>query len=267
MSLLLSVIFWVLYKGLVGLSFLFVSENLKEYISRKTAYHISRSTLTEDDSPTITICFNHEKDLKYGTHFSIEWITLTNFGYTSSHSPLILGENNITITWSNHTHRLVLKRRTVFGVLTKCIKISPINYLEYYWVKIKFVDVKAPPDATIYFTSEENVYGATVQRWLNGKVVPNTLQKDKLHEINVAAKEFLHLPNLCQQQSFNQCLALKFISNTTCAGTKCSPYTLPTDPRYEDLPICNQTETSCQRDIYWELLYDHTTCKGDYAKS
>ena len=151
--------------------------------------------------------------------------------------------------------------------ITKCLKISPIDYLKSCRAKLKFVDVIAPQEANIYFTSEENAYGATMQLWYNGEVVPYTLQKDIMHYINVKTKEFHHLENLCQPQSFYQCLASKFSRTTTCSSDICSPFTLPTDTRFEDVRICNETEFSCRFEVYWSLLFDNTTCKGDTAKA
>ena len=118
-----------------------------------------------------------------------------------------------------------------------------------------------------YFTSEENAYGVTMQLWFNGLVVPYTLRKDIMHYINVETKEFHHIPNLCQPQSFYQCLASKFTRTTTCSGSICYPFTLPSDTSFEDFSICNESKDSCQGGVYWSLLFDNTTCKGDTAKS
>ena len=181
--------FWLLYIGLAGLSFLFVSETLKEYVEKKTTYHTSISPITQDDIPTLTICFNHQEPIEpqNGKHFSI-----------TSHIPknaseyiftkLVEGENYVTILETNQTYRLILRslkvRQNQRGIRRKCIKITPLNtQFKSFDFHIHSFNKSKPEKAHIYITSEENAYGVIFQRWFNGRVLPYILLNGTFHQV------------------------------------------------------------------------------------
>ena len=51
-------IYWILYLGLAGASFLFVQETLRVFLNKKTDFHIDSAKMTARDIPTFTICFD-----------------------------------------------------------------------------------------------------------------------------------------------------------------------------------------------------------------
>ena len=111
MPMLRSIIFWILYLALAATSFLFVQETIDEYLTGKTDYHHSQIPITTQDIPTITTCFEHKDDLKYGTHFNVG-LWFNSSGRSNTFMPLAEGKNHLTNS-DNITHQLVLKNLVV----------------------------------------------------------------------------------------------------------------------------------------------------------
>ena len=94
----------------------------------------------------------------------------------------------------------------------KCIKVSPmanelkidlITFLEGYFFFVEFFGIKAPLQANLYITSEENSYGAIMERWYDGMVAAYILKNGTQHFINAEVDEFHYLKSICQKQSFS----------------------------------------------------------------
>ena len=111
MPMLKSMIFWILYLALAATSFLFVQETIDEYLTGKTDYHHSQIPITTQDIPTITTCFEHKDDLKYGTHFNVG-LWFNSSLRSNTFKPLAEGKNLLTNS-DNITHQLVLKNLVV----------------------------------------------------------------------------------------------------------------------------------------------------------
>ena len=107
------------------------------------------------------------------------------------------------------------------GLFTKCIKISPMEQeqlqldspstVELYHFMVEFVP-PGPQEAKLFVTSEENAYGIIGDTWYDGNVEPYTLKNKTLQKLSIQIEEHHHLANLCQQQSYYQCLASEFIN-------------------------------------------------------
>ena len=275
---------WTLYIGLTATGFLFVQKTVEEFLEGKTYYHPKLSSLTAEDMPTLTICMDLDNDMKYHEDFDVLWDgnskRMTYFPRFPS--PLEEGENVIV---SNHgkTHHFKLQTLEVEqfkggGYCRKCVKISRTEkgadsnldptFGKYMWF-IYFYYTKAPQESILYFTSEENAYGAVFRKWHDGRVDPYVLKNGTEHFIDLEVQEFHHLPNLCREQSYYQCLATKFSHNKTCNGKKCSPFTLPADSKIKSLISCNTTEERlCQREVISSLYQDDNVCPvSDTMKS
>ena len=250
-----SAIFWLLHIGLAATSFLFVQETIKDYLQRKTEYHQSKLHVTIRDLPTYTFCIKDFEGrsifgrsrldgLEYGKdilifHFNLEekfW----NFGWTCEviKKPLSLGKNTLLDKNGRTHHRElmqlnVLKESNSHATRKKCFKISLIEKvvndaleatLEGISFGIEFINqTDFPDEVRLLITSDDNAYGATIGKWYNGNVKPHVLKRNNLHYINLQVKEFRHLQDLCQEQSYYQCLASEFFKNKTCNGT-CLPF-------------------------------------------
>ena len=94
----------------------------------------------------------------------------------------------------------------------KCFKISLIEKevndkleatLEGISFGIEFINqTDFPDDVNLPIASEDNAYGATIDKWYSGNVEPYVLKRNNLHYINLQVKEFQHLQDLCQEQSY-----------------------------------------------------------------
>ena len=67
-----EVLFWLIYLGLAGASFLFLQQTLKQYHEGVTYFQETKSMMSESDIPTLTICIEDKESLKYGKHFMVE---------------------------------------------------------------------------------------------------------------------------------------------------------------------------------------------------
>ena len=120
-------IYWILYLGLAGVSFLFVQETLRVFLSKKTDFHIeSASPMTARDIPTFTFCWDVPSDTGHQTVFTMH-IVGENYIWID----LAEGENQITDK-SGVKHYLRLQSLNVLqyteGLFSrKCLKVSPME--------------------------------------------------------------------------------------------------------------------------------------------
>ena len=88
-------------KGIVGMTlfimgFVIASEVLKEFLEGRTWFIKVQVPLTKFDLPTITLCFQHGKQLSYQEDFNI-WVMKITFNHEERKPKvLVLGENNIS---------------------------------------------------------------------------------------------------------------------------------------------------------------------------
>ena len=253
-----NIIFWIIYVGLAATSLLFVQKTINDYLEEKTDYHKSYSPTTMKDFPTLTICLKHRVNLKYGTDFSVG--LYQNYSEPDdkfTYVPLKEGENEVS-NFDGITHNLDLKNLVVkqwyawADLCTKCVKLtrkpSPLDVgidhkHMYIHLKVEFMSVAAPLESSLYVTSEANAYGATYEEWYDGQVVEYMLKSLTLHRISMRVEEIHRIQGLCQDQSYYECLASKFVEDKSCKGLKCLPYTLPTSADSNGLEHCtNKSE-------------------------
>ena len=97
---------------------------------------------------------------------------------------------------------------------------------------------------TLYFTTKENSYGATMNRWFEGKAEPFIrLKRGKYRGIKITGvKRFEYLNDKCSKESFYQCMSNRLKKSHKC-GEKCTLRSLP-DYNYNE---CNSTRSQlCQ---------------------
>ena len=140
--------------------------------------------------------------------------------------------------------------------------------MHYFFVT--FSRTASPKQSILYITSEENAYGVTTEKWYNGKVVPYMLKNQTIHYLNLRVDEFNQLQDLCQKQSYYQCLASKFVEDLACSCIICSPIDLPTSKKFNDIDSCNITDDECYNCLKNQLdqLYKSPTlCRGDFMRA
>ena len=260
-------VYWAVYIALASTSFFFIKDTVSEYRQGKTGFLASRSPMTGQDIPTFTICFQHymAQHLKYGRDFGIYFGT--------KFTPLEEGKNEIKVI-NESTHHLFLRRLLVdndrfdrYMLGRKCIKVSPTDKeldsdltstIDDYQFAISFWNKTAPKKLSLYMTTEENAYGATLKRWQNGKVEPFILRNNKQHYISLDVSELHFHHDLCQEQSYYQCLGIKVSQDDSCKGKMCSIISLPTAAKFKDMELNECTEKAmkkCNRNILHSLIH------------
>ena len=103
--------------------------------------------------------------------------------------------------------------------------------------------------ANLYVTAEKNSYGAVSERWFDGEVVPFQLEKGILHPIKITeVKRYKYVGRRmerCTEKSFYECWAPKLSLCSQCYENDkiCAPYSLPSEEKFEDIPICHSNIT------------------------
>ena len=161
----------------------------------------------------------------------------------------------------------------------KCFKVSRISEgpveigskmlkVPGYTFYVQFFNTQAPQESLLHVTSEANAYGAVFLEWLNGKMDSYTLRNNTEYFIYLKVKEFRHLKDLCQEQSYYQCLASKLQKGQS--GDLCAPLTLPTVSQFEDHKGCESygcKDCESEMETLESLYLDEDVCRGDKDNS
>ena len=265
-----SLISWLLYIGLVVIGLTFVWRVLCEYTEGKTSFHVRTEHLYPQDQPTLTICFEYRKQLKYNTDFSIG-ITYNDSLFT----PLSEGKNDFE-DMNGTRYQLHMAPLSVFDdkkwLHRHCFKISPQdseNFSSGTYNIIFSNSTKPPSEAILYFTTEENSYGVIFNHWFDGEVHPYVLKKGWFHDIGIPIiTSYTFNLTKCSAESYYQCLSSKFTMKNSCEGDLCSRYSLPSAKPLENLPPCNDSRSfNCQGKALLKLFNDENgPCRGSSLK-
>ena len=258
-----------------------------EYFDEKVNFQVATVALTANDIPACTFCFEHESYLTYGLDLFI-----TVLYNDSMLIPFELGVNDFDDS-DNNTHRVVVTQ--LWAVQYKswlkkqCFKISPWGHeersLKDVYIdatyRIKFTNKSViPKEANLYFTSEENSYGAIMKsgKWFDGNVVPFPLKYSHFHSISIPkVTRYEYLKSKCIHQAYYHCLSSKFTQNTSCQAegnhteSHCLAYSLPTGNEFEEFPFCNNTDDGdkalkCYTKVFLNL-YHSDICRNENEKS
>ena len=137
-----------------------------------------------------------------------------------------------------------------------------------YTFYVQFFNTQAPQESLLHVTSEANAYGAVFEEWLNGKMDSYTLKNNTEYFIYLKVKEIRHLKDLCQEQSYYQCLASKLQKGQS--GDLCAPLTLPTVSQFEDHKGCESygcKDCKSEMETLESLYLDEDVCRGDKDNS
>ena len=266
-----SIIVWLLYIGLSAASFIFVKQSFADFLEKKTSFYVTTTSMTAADMPTMTICLETRNVTKYGTD-----LTLSTMYNDTQWTTLNTGANGFTDR-DGYAFTLVLVDLAVYQLKTwvkrNCIKISFVELSDNDTIpnirfELEFQSSNASNEISLYFTSEENAYGAVFEKWYDGKIKPYKLKSGKYHDIRITEmKECKHLLSLCDNQSYYQCLARKLVDDSTCRNPRCSKISLPTEKNFSELEKCKNTEDAdCQYEFFSELLVTDV-CKSHTVKA
>ena len=192
------------------------------------------------DIPTLTVCISTdgmsfmrpEYKLELGKDFNLSYYTSSNkeheYFTISSEGAKFNPDRNETLT-------------TVYiqteGKL--CYKINQTNInpkIKIRGIKVIFdKSIKNPPKIFKFMvTSEDNAYGITMNKRMNGKFLQHMAKLGESTRMSIYAEKFLYLPevsgctNLSFWEIFEPFLYQKLVKKVSLWGN-CSPISLPSD--------------------------------------
>ena len=221
------------------MSYFFILDTLNEYLERKTSFHVTVDEIQLDDHPTVTLCFDHP-----------HLLAKSNITVKALQTPRLPRPTNVTyrpVAWTDLQEGANLMRdhqghvRTVgleilhvneerSWVRSNCVKISQ-RYLNHsdnlgmrhddfsrmvgeFLFRYDRTDVYNSTVATLYFTTEDNSYGAVERRWYDGNVQPYTLRQGHVQYIAISyLKQMVYLGRLIFS-TFSQVSARKYVTQS-----------------------------------------------------
>ena len=235
-----KVIDWVLFMGFCFLAGHFMKNVIVEYGAKKTSFTQSLEPITK--LPTVVICLEKENDFiwVYGKEVNISYMT-PNKGWFS------LKENK------KHDLRDDNEVVEINQFDDNCFKINstllkPFQQSHNRWIDIQTTenDTKYMPDyIKVYFTSEENSYGASLD-WWDGNVFAQRIDLKKKVLVNLKPFEYRYLgdDSKCSQDS--NVARFKTIfkdANFSKCPEKCSP----TNYLNDLMPLCGWEDDKIDR--------------------
>ena len=259
---------WVLYFLLLGLSYIFIDQTYQEYVEGRTNYLTSSHTLSTEDHPTISVCFDHTENLSFEnmTFITIVANATDNETNTRTDADVELKEGDNIVRGADGIVRLIhLEKLFTFDERSwtrrNCFKMR--QHFEDPEITMGFLThrdgvtlgdffIEFPEDNTtdhnahLYMTSEENAYGIVVKHWYDGQVDHIPLKAGWYYNLSINGvdeyrylKESLH-HEPCVQESFYQCISNKLAEAfKDFTGEKCALFSLH-DPT-GNLTVCNHT--------------------------
>ena len=246
-----TVIEWILFFGLCGLSGVFMHGVLYNFFSGKTSFSESEEVLTE--LPTVVFCFtkligtkNVYPEYEYGSDFKVEYRL-----YIDAKRPSVFlkeGENTIL---GEHIHLETIK--TLYR--GNCFKFTSSFAMNYHIIK-KWTHFKLYfsnsfsqedlPTSQIFMTSEKNSYGIVINEWMNGKAMKTQIKKGMQKIIIIRSEKRTYLPKIskCHEESFFECFSSTYTTKLKESHDQCSLVSLPS---LQNLSTCNFKETDKER--------------------
>lgn len=193
----------------------------EEYVSRDTVTNVSKEEMSIRDNPTVTVCFYSKQsiDFENGFHGFFENINMDSTRQGTGRIITKNGTLDTTLIRSLYALSENGFKRHCFLIRKWKTTLQGIPRVENDFVRLYF-KFKGPIEnnvtkATVYFTSEENAYGAVSQKWLDGDVTwsqfswPLSMKGKRVMITVTSMVEFNYLGELCSKQAYYDCLASK----------------------------------------------------------
>ena len=192
-----------------------------------------------------------EDSINYGTNFNITYQTFERDGQTSEHKiALKIGENNLST--SNEKVSLT-KIYTRWNSI--CYKINTTRKADFSAteIKLKTSESKILDTTEFFFTSEDNSYGVTDNKFMDGKVFSTQLNGGKWKELYIYVTKNINLA--CSKKSF-----FEYVSSSLQERNfeNCTNFCLMTTLPNAHCPICSNYE-----DWYDNIQKDNITKQID----
>ena len=218
---------WILYLGLFAIAIFFTWGVMQKYKSR--AIGITQYEEKIDVHPTITICFDEVLGLAMGWQvpedFNISYNVYNKFNHEWQQyiDTLSIGVNDLLMSdakvnleklytgYDGTCYRITTTRKIEDGGVVTEIKISSNG--------------NGLPKMKVYFTSEENSYGATLRTWRDGQIYSIDTREGDTKFVSLAVEKHFNLN--CNYQSYYECVESEILNAKL--GI-CIPISVPNDP-------------------------------------
>ena len=242
---------------------------INEYSEGRTDIIISKHPLTTEDNPVTVICLEKPNDLPIELGFDVN-ITVSQHKISSGHVVESLATQRHKVDVSIQKLELFADVHLVFRT---CFRINAmINDLSE-WVTRIDLDMHHPSGWKdiwdIYFTSNENSYGALTQNWLDGEVEEWYFSRisflGKLVNFRISKiTEYSSNLQECTDQPYYNCLATVLAESKECEqyGGVCEVMSLPT----ANLKKCLTHDAfTCSSNLFWDI-FKSKECRRDGKK-
>lgn len=208
----------------------FIWQSLVQYQSKSTSYMRSEAPINAMDMPTLTLCMsNYLSQFPPYSPLGRDF----NFSYYAYGFFNISTEGTTIIPVANET----LNIRFMSTPMKLCYKINQtdINHkLNFRGIKVFFDESipieKLPQDFQFLLTSEDNAYGSTIEKRMNGRFFSHQEKIGHWSIMSINAERFVYLPETsgCVDKSFWEMFEPYYYQkiNENCTN-KCTPITLP----------------------------------------
>ena len=178
-----------------------------------------------------------------------------------------LEEGKVEISQTNETLSLEkFYTSKVNFVQPACIKVShnisndQANFMRKF--DIRFNDsfpTESIPTMTLYFTSEDNAYGVTMKKWIDGRVFETNLEVGTHKRMDIYPTKYIYHNNMnaeCNsEESFYECFGSYLLQKNFTCSKACLTVTLPMKLRYNNTEVCNTLEDwLCSKSKSWDYL-------------
>ena len=192
-----------------------------------------------------------EDSQNYGTVFNITYQILKSHSHTSEENiALEFGENDLTESGERVSLSKIYTRWNSI-----CYKVNTTRKVDFSKtiVKLKTLHPRTIKVTEYFFTSEENSYGLTFNKFMEGKVFSTQLTGGNWKEIDLSAEKNRNLE--CNKESFFEYVASKL---TEINFQKCNYTCLRTTLPNEHYPICDNNE-----EWYYNIMNGNTSATED----
>ena len=252
-----KVVDWVLFIGFCILACYFMKNVIDEYQAKKTSFTQSLEPITK--LPTIVICLESSFNWLYGKEVNISYRTPHTEVSLEENQKYDLRDDNEVVEVNQYDGKCFKINSTIVKTFEQShYRIIQINIIEY--------DLHIMPEYLhIYFTSEENSYGISLD-WWDGNVFEQKLDWRKYVMVNLKPFEFRYLgdDSRCSKQS-NIARFKSFLRNANL--TKCPEKCSPTNFLNDLMPSCGWEEDrtdvySCAFDVVTQKWFDFKISHG-----
>ena len=194
----------------------------------------------------------------YGTEFNITYQTYTRDGQTFGKKlPLKIGENYLVVV-----KETVILTKIYTRLKSICYKINTTRKDNFRKtaIELKTSGSKTIGTTDFFFTSEENSYGITYNKFMDGKAFSTQLSGGKWKEVYLSVEMNKNLA--CNKESFFEYVASSLAKSNF---QNCSQICLRTSLPNEHYPICPNYEdwydtvlnlTKLEDNCNWDIVRD-----------